>query len=64
MKKLAEVVNKSVSMEKNSIEKMCSCESDEAKDMSSSGATDTCGDGSMDGAPVRRPRYGRRTLPT
>ena len=45
MKKLAEVVNKSVSMEKNSIEKMCSCESDVAKDLSSSGATDTCGDG-------------------
>ena len=41
MKKLAEVVNKSVSMEKNSIEKMCSCESDVAKDLSSSGATDT-----------------------
>ena len=48
MKKLAEVVNKSVSMEKNSIEKMCSCESDVAKDLSSSGATDTCGDGSID----------------
>ena len=48
MKKLAEVVNKSVSMEKNSIEKMCSCGSDVAKDLSSSGATDTCGDGSID----------------
>ena len=47
MKKLAEVVNKSVSMEKNSIEKMCSCESDVAKDLSSSGATDTCGDGML-----------------
>lgn len=45
MKKLAEVVNKSVSMEKNSIEKMCSCGSDVAKDLSSSGAIDTCGDG-------------------
>ena len=44
MKKLAEVVNKSVSMEKDSNEKMCSCESDVAKDLSSSGATDTCGD--------------------
>lgn len=43
MKKLAEVVNKSVSMEKNSIEKMCSCGSDVAKDLSSSGATDTQG---------------------
>lgn len=48
MKKLAEVVNKSVSMEKNSIEKMCSCESDVAKDLSSSGATDTCRDGCID----------------
>lgn len=64
MKKLAEVVNKSVSMEKNSIEKMCSCESDVAKDLSSSGATDTCGDGSIDGAPVRRQRYSRVKLPT
>ena len=45
MKKLAEVVNKSVCIEKDSIEKMCSCGSDVAKDLSSSEATDTCRDG-------------------
>jgi hypothetical protein len=43
--KLAEVVDKTVIMEQNAEEKMCSCGSDVVDEMCSLGDSDTCGDG-------------------
>jgi hypothetical protein len=42
--KLAEVVDKTVIMEQNAEEKMCSCGSDVVDEMCSLGDSDTCGD--------------------
>jgi hypothetical protein len=54
--RLAEVVDKTVIMEQNAEEKMCSCGSDVVDEMCSSADSDTCGDGlpSVEESPINQ----------
>jgi hypothetical protein len=54
--KLAEVVDKTVIMEQNAEEKMCSCGSDVVDEMCSLGDSDTCGNSlpSVEKSPINQ----------